>query len=609
VSTPSLGGFVTRLRTTLAADNRPDSAVVREYATTRSEDAFDELVRRFAPMVWGVCRRTVGHHQHAEDAFQAVFLVLVRRPNAIRPPAAVGGWLHAVAVHTSLRARTMAHRRRHSPFDDGHETAAASPPERPDPDLMRALDEEIARLPDKLRAVVALCELDGVSRREAAKRLGVAEGTLSSRLAAARKQLAERLRSRGLTLGVGGIAALVGGGTASAVPAVTADVTRTVFSLAEGVIRTMFLSKLKVLTAGVLAALALAAAGMAAVTPATARDHRHARRNAPVPKPADKEGRILFWVNDKPLLLKTDGTELESPALIPKAWYGVGWGNAHVSPDGKRMLFHKQGSAIDKPVPKAAPAGVAFSNNQTTLQILDLDGEREQKEVEGVHLNGAYWMGSDQVYVRGNEVGENGKMSDKLAHWVYDLKTAKRTPLKMPKDFFPRAVSPDGKTMILDEWKMTPAQWHQHAHLWTVGTDKPTPLLELNQSFNNLSPQFSPDGKRVLCKVSHYGSLTPVGNGAWNHDDFRFNNLLVIDLATKKQTVVKEYGEKPEWRIGGFAWSPDGKRIAYVEAQNIVPPQRERDTRLRVMVADPDGKNEKQIYTAEGTWLLGFDWK
>jgi Tol biopolymer transport system component len=156
---------------------------------------------------------------------------------------------------------------------------------------------------------------------------------------------------------------------------------------------------------------------------------------------------------------------------------------------------------------------------------------------------------------------------------------------------------------VVDEWKMTPTEWHQHSHLWTVGDGKPTPLLELNQDFKNLHPQFSPVGKRLLCKVVHYGSSTEVGNGSFNTTDFKFNNLLVIDLTTKKQTAVEEYGGQPEWRVGGYAWSPDGKQIACVETQSR-PQQsgapRAKDS-FRVMVADPDGKNEKEVHKADGS--------
>ena len=115
----------------------------------------------------------------------------------------------------------------------------------------------------------------------------------------------------------------------------------------------------------------------------------------------------------------------------------------------------------------------------------------------------------------------------------------------------------------------------------------------------------------MLCRVKHYGSYTPIGNGGWNTGDFKFDNLLVIDLTTKKSTVLKELGEDPEWSLGGFAWSPDGMKIAYVEYKRLPrPPGAQTDKNpFRVIVCDTDGKNAKEIYTAEGSWLIGFDWK
>ncbi len=595
MSATALNGFVERLRRGLPTTTRTDGELVREYAATGSESAFAELTRRFAPLVWGVCRRTVPDREHAEDAFQATFIVLTRKAGSIRPPAAVGGWLHTVAVHTSRRARAMSDRRRCrlQPMD-AHDPPARMPAEPTDPDSLRALDEEIARLPESLRAAIVLCEIDGVSRKEAASRLGIAEGTLSSRLASARKTLAARLRTRGITLAAA--LALVPATADATAPTVAATASHTVSTLADGAIRTMFLSKLKLTAASTLAVLAVLAAttgSLATAPPESPREQYQIK--APVPKAEPKEGRILFWLDEKPLLLKVDGTELESPDRIPKVTVMVGWGNAQMSPDGKRVAFARAGA----------------KDQRSTLHVLDLDGKKETKEHPAVHLNRFHWMGADKVYVRGNETGTDGGENGKWGDWVYDLATDKRTPLKVPTDFVVRAVSPDGKTAVVDEWKMTPTEWHQHAHLWTVGDDKPTPLLELNQDFKNLHPQFSPDGKRLLCKVVHYGSYTSVGNGSFNTADFKFNNLLVIDLTTKKQTVVKEYGEKPEWRVGGYAWSPDGKQIAYVETKSL-PQQsgapRAKDS-FRVMVADPDGKNEKEIYKAGGSWLMGFDWR
>src|SRR4051794_2436374 len=105
--------FLARVRTALApADARPDGSLVARFVQTRDGEAFAELVRRHGPMVLAVCRRVVGDRHLAEDAFQATFLVLARRAAAVRPAAAVGAFLHGVAVRTALEARTMTARRR-----------------------------------------------------------------------------------------------------------------------------------------------------------------------------------------------------------------------------------------------------------------------------------------------------------------------------------------------------------------------------------------------------------------------------------------------------------------------------------------------------------------
>jgi RNA polymerase sigma factor (sigma-70 family) len=566
----------------LARDPRSDGDLVREYAATGSEAAFAELVRRFAPMVWAVCRRTVGDHQYAEDAFQAAFVVLVRKAGSIRPPSAVGGWLHAVAVHTATRARTAADRRRkrHPPL--ATDPACPTPVEPTDPATLRALDEEVARLPDHLRVAVTLCELGGVSRREAAGRLGIAEGTLSSRLAAARKTLAARLRGRGVALA----AALALGPAVEAAPPVSAPTSELSITLADGAIRTMFLTRVR-RSVAVAVALAVGAVGAVAVAapPAHAAD-RHPIK-APVPKAADSQGKILFWLDERPLFLTPDGAELPSPDPIPKV-HRNGSGDARLSPDGKRLAYQFRDS-----------------NHEGWLRIVDIDRKAEPTTLDAVRLNGFHWLGDGKtVYVRGYPAKGGGKLAD----WVYDPAGDKLTPLAVPKDFFVRAISPDGKTAVADEWKMAPARWHQHAHLWALGSDdQPTPLLERNQSFKNLTPRFSADGGRLLCRVHAAGPYTPNKDGTFDDSEFEFDNLLVIDLKTKKQTVVKEVGHKPEWRVCGYAWSPDGERVAYVEYQPPRPPARE--DQFRVTVADADGRNAKEILAAKGACLVGFDWR
>lgn len=248
-----------------------DGALLTAFIERKDAAAFETLVQRHGPMVLGVCRRILGHAQDAEDAFQAVFLVLARRANVVRPRDLVANWLHGVAYRTALHARAASARRR------SHEMTLNHVPDLPAferehwHDLQAVLDEELARLPSHYRAAVVLCELEGRSRTDAARHLGIPEGTLSSRLAAARKILAKRLTHRGLALPATTLTSiLVPNITSAAVPghlvsplvqaalaatvseaAAAGIVSISAANLAQGVMKSMFLSKLKITTAWV----------------------------------------------------------------------------------------------------------------------------------------------------------------------------------------------------------------------------------------------------------------------------------------------------------------------------------------------------------------------
>src|SRR5262249_23737197 len=157
----------------------------------RDGAAFAELVRRHGPMVWGVCRRLLPNRQDAEDAFQATFLVLVRKPGSVRPAERVGNWLHGVAVRAARKAARGVARRRERRVD--HRPEPANVAEGIWHDLVPVLDQEVGRLPEKYRLPVVLCDLEGNTRREAAARLGWPEGTVAGRLAQGRALLARRL--------------------------------------------------------------------------------------------------------------------------------------------------------------------------------------------------------------------------------------------------------------------------------------------------------------------------------------------------------------------------------------------------------------------------------
>lgn len=204
-----------------APDPRSDGELLSRFVRARDETAFAELFRRHGPTVYGVCRRVVGTGPDADDAFQAVFLVLTRKAGTVRPPGMIGNWLYGVAVRTANKARVMnakkANRRCEPPGGLDQHPAVHSTGS-PDRDTLAVIDAELAALPDVYRAAFVACDLNGRSRSEAARELGWPEGTVAARVAKARELLAARLRKRGVTFGVGLFAAV-------AVPTATATET------------------------------------------------------------------------------------------------------------------------------------------------------------------------------------------------------------------------------------------------------------------------------------------------------------------------------------------------------------------------------------------------
>src|SRR5439155_26528804 len=143
-----------------------DGEHLARFLSSRDDNALAALVRRHAPMVWGVCCRLLHNHHDAEDAFQATFLVLVRKAADV-PRQAVANWLYGVARQTAVRLRATAAKR------GRRETQVVNMPEPTvaevrDTDLQAVLDEELGRLPDHYRGVVVLCDLEGMTRRETA---------------------------------------------------------------------------------------------------------------------------------------------------------------------------------------------------------------------------------------------------------------------------------------------------------------------------------------------------------------------------------------------------------------------------------------------------------
>jgi RNA polymerase sigma factor (sigma-70 family) len=252
---PRMSTFLHAL-TQHASTHLTDGQLLGRYVTTRDAATFETLVRRHGPMVLGVCRRLLRNPHDAEDAFQATFLVLVRKATTITPRDAVGSWLYGVAYRAAQKVRVAAARRRSKEVQVAQMPEPTTVAEGMWHDVLPLLDHELALLPQKYCLPIVLCDLEGKTRKEAARQLGWPEGTVAGRLAIARKMLAKRLARHGLPLSAGLLAAVLSeSGTEAAVPLTLAIATvraargrvmqAGISSVVEGVVRTMFLSNLK----------------------------------------------------------------------------------------------------------------------------------------------------------------------------------------------------------------------------------------------------------------------------------------------------------------------------------------------------------------------------
>ncbi|MBL8795714.1 MAG: sigma-70 family RNA polymerase sigma factor [Planctomycetia bacterium] len=264
-----LGTVLRRVRQLLApVDERSisDRQLLERFVEGHDESAFEALVQRHGPMVLGVCRRVLPEAHDADDAFQATFLVLVRKAGSLPWRETIAPWLWQVAHRVALKARAHAVRRRQSEREAGamaaSEVQAEATGEADRRELRGVLDQELQKLPDKYRAPLVLCYLEGKTHQEAAVELGWPRGSMAKRVLRAEELLRERLLGRGVALSAG-LAALLAterAATAALPAALLADTLRLagdgavpvasqVTYLAEGVIQTMNLSKWKFVAA------------------------------------------------------------------------------------------------------------------------------------------------------------------------------------------------------------------------------------------------------------------------------------------------------------------------------------------------------------------------
>ena len=462
-----------------------------------------------------------------------------------------------------------------------------------DSETVRVVLEEVAGLSAVCRAAVMLCELEGRSRSAAARELGIPEGTLSSRLAAARKLLARRLRDRGLAPAV--LAAVAG---AASCPVLAADAARLarasgppsprVMQLSEEVVRTPVLSKWWAVPAAILVAVGFVAAAA----------DRPEDPQPPVVQPAPAtpaSGRILLMREEGFTLLTPDGKKLLTGNLAPKSrWAHWGW----LSPDGKRLAYL---------------LSISDSERQPRVMVRDLDGG---KFATSIDVNAMYllWHPDGRSLVATSYVTEIWAPL-KTKHVRIDLAARTVSKLDWPDDIVPVDWSADGKSVVVVRFGKRPTG---SLGLMTADGKKVTKLIDLRDAndWSGAARRLSPDGTKLL-----FADAPPEGP----HRHGMVRRLYVLDIATKKATEV---GEVPLNAIVLYAcWSPDGKRIAYTWDQQhteflkewakkpvLDPADYQRETEAFLIVADADGSNAKTIASAKsntafGGGLQAIDWR
>jgi RNA polymerase sigma factor (sigma-70 family) len=269
---------VARLFTTGTLAGMTDVQLLERFASQGDGLAFEALVARHGPMVLGACRRILAGSHDVEDAFQATFLVLVRRARSIQRPQLLGPWLYGVAYRVAVRARARAARLRARDLTGVEDPRGCSHPDCKD-DLRQILEAELQRLPEKFRDPIVLCHLQGLTHEQAAAQLDCKVGTVRSRLARGRDRLKTRLVRRGLAPAATGMSvALASDAVAAAMPqalvrstlraavqfaaggSAAAAIPTAISSLAKGACSAMVLSKIKLFTFATLT-LALIAGG------------------------------------------------------------------------------------------------------------------------------------------------------------------------------------------------------------------------------------------------------------------------------------------------------------------------------------------------------------
>jgi RNA polymerase sigma factor (sigma-70 family) len=508
-----------------------DRQLLERFIVEDDEGAFAELVGRHGALVLNVCRRTLRREQDAEDAFQTTFLVLARKAASIRKTASLASWLYGVAWRSSARLRAdLAERRWHegavarsgdaATTRGDRVTAPASVVEEPpDPswrEVQELLHEELARLPEKYRAPLVLCYLEGRTQCEAARQLGCGQGVLHGRLDRGRERLRQRLSRRGITLSAALLAAALlpnAPVSAALVEATTRFISgptsASVAALANAISRGMVIARFKLVVLLVAASLVVTAFGYQMWV---------------VSEPADESPKAAAKSVAEETRPKTDRY---GDPLPPQAVARIGtvrWWHGH-DRQGCPMVFAPDGKSL------------VSCDRDKGIRIVDTATGKESRriEVQGESISCFALSPEGKTIITGSWE------SPVLRQW--DVSTGKelRQIATGAKDTSVLAFSSDGKTLAA-------VTGQTDIRLWDAAIWKETHQLKGHTGWIG-SVLFSPDGKTLISG----GGIT--------------QTMRWWDVGTGREIKRLNDQSRHYWELG---LSPDGKRLAALKSPGVL---------------------------------------
>jgi RNA polymerase sigma factor (sigma-70 family) len=534
-----------------------DAALLDRLAREGDGEAFGELLTRHGPAAWALCRRLVRSEQDAEDVFQATFLVLARDADRVRKAASVRSWLYGVAARIGRRVRARG--------DRVPDPARLRPPAAPaDPaadlrwiEVRSALDEELARLPDALRAPVLLCYFDGLTQDEAAAELGWTARAVKHRIARARGLLRARLGRRGIDLSAALAVPLLSAGGISAVsPVLLHNLTTAAGDLARGrppglspAVAALTRSEAPVASSLRLAVLLASGAGLLAVGSLIGRPAGPDAAPPPAvvaapPAPAAEPDPTL-----PPGEVRIGTTQFRHVGWHSRVFFTDGGKTLLLAGEGTVVRFWDvaSGKTLHEIALKGSYEDAAFAHTANLLavvgwhfpsgegapseDVLWLIDTVARKHVRTVRLPARIGGNSRQVRVSAD--GKRVVVEYEGDVQVIDARTGDELFRHKGRiNAGTLALSPDGKTIAFGRYDV-------YVWAWDSGGE-PRKLAAIGGSGTELVT-FTPDGQ----------SLHVAGNGS---------RVMTFDVATGRQTGTFDVGASP-WK---WSYSPDGKTLAVV---------------------------------------------